>query len=86
LEKLNLAVATGDGGGGCDRRWRGRLRPAVEGAEAVGTGGGRGGGDQWGQRQRRRATAAAWRQREGAAARPSRLDSRHREGSPLVTG
>jgi hypothetical protein len=42
-------IESGGGGSGGDQRWRGRLRPVVERAEAVGTGGGRGGGDgqQW---------------------------------------
>jgi hypothetical protein len=46
LQKLNRCrrrelaeIESGGGGGGGDRRWWGRLRPAVEGAEAVGTGG-----------------------------------------------
>jgi hypothetical protein len=68
----------------------------VEGAEAVGTGsvgtpssvatgGGRDRGDGQ-QRWRGTAQTRSSRQREGAVARPSRLDSRHREESPLVAG
>jgi hypothetical protein len=61
LEEGLAEIESGGGSGGGDRQWRGRLRPAVEGAEAVGTdgvgapsrvatGGGRGGGD--GQQRR----------------------------------